>query len=487
MATLKLTVAHGPEVFRRAMQKMKTANSTVSVTMLIGACAAALVESPRLFAGDGQPGGTNVVESAGVIENTNAVAATTNEEAWNWHVVNTDVADWHPHFPALYTGPNSLSSTSQAQETLALDLLAGVRLWRGAEFHADVLTWQGYGFNNTLGAEGFPNGNAVRAGTTYPNVVFSRVFIRQTIGLGGDQETVEDDLLALAGKEDISRITITVGKLNVKDIFDNNTYANDPSTQFLNWAFMANEAWDYPADSIGFTTGMAVEWNEPKWTVRYGFFQMPKVSNGLAQDEDYLQAWGMVTEVERRWAIEEHPGAVRALAYLNQAHMGSYAETVDDPAFGENITQTAAYRHKYGFGLNAEQELMKNVGMFMRAGWSDGRNEAWAFTDVDRTASLGLSIKGEFWHRADDTVGLAGAVNGISGIHQAYLAAGGTGILGGDGALTYGWEHLAEVYYDWKIWKTIHATADYQYIVNPAFNQNRGPVSVFSARLHWSF
>jgi high affinity Mn2+ porin len=433
-----------------------------------------------VFAADGPASDTNVPPAANV-------TVTTNEQVWNWHVVNTDVADWHPGFPALYSGPNSLKNTSQAQETVALDLLAGVRLWRGAEFHVDGLMWQGFGFNNTLGAEGFPNGEAVRVGTTVPNVVFSRVFIRQTIGLGGDEEAVPDDPLHLAGKQDVSRITLTAGKLTPKDFFDNNTYANDPGTQFLNWAFMANEAWDFPADSIGFTTGAAVEWNEPKWTLRYGFFQMPKVSNGLAQDEDYLEAWGMAAELERRWAINEHPGAMRFLGYLNRAHMGNYAETVDNPALGENIALTAAYRYKYGFGLNMEQELTTGVGAFLRLGWSDGRNEAWVFSDVDHTASLGLSIKGGFWHRPDDTVGLAGAVNGISDSHRDFLAAGGTGILAGDGALNYGLEQIMEAYYDIRIWKTIHTTLDYQFIANPAFNQDRGPVSVISARLHWDF
>jgi len=418
--------------------------------------------------------------------NTNAVAAP-EEQVWNWHVQNTDIFDWHPGFPALYSGPNSLNNTSEKQETVSLDLLGGVRLWHGAEFHVDGLMWQGFGFSRTLGVEGFPNSEAFRVGTMVPNVVFPRIFVRQTIGLGGDQEKVEDDQLHLAGSEDISRITLTVGKMSAKDIFDNNTYANDSRTQFMSWSLMANEAWDYPADSLGFTTGAAIEWNGPKWTWRYGLFQMPKVSNGLAQDQDYLQAWGMVTEFERRWAIDEHPGTVRLLAFLNRAHMGSYAETVDNPALNADITLTRDYRFKYGFGLNAEQELMKGIGAVMRLGWSDGRNEAWAFSDVDHSASLGLSINGDFWHRPGDTVGLAGALNGISSVHRDFLAVGGTGILAGDGALNYGIEQLAETYYDCQIWKTIHATLDYQFIANPAFNQDRGPVSVVSARLHWEF
>jgi high affinity Mn2+ porin len=250
---------------------------------------------------------------------------------------------------------------------------------------------------------------------------------------------------------------------------------------------MANEAWDYPADSLGYMTGFAVELNQPHWTARYGFFQMPSVSNGIGQDEHYLEAWGMVTEFERRYTVNGHPGAIRFLAFLNSAHMGSYQAAVDSPIRPANIVATEAYRYKYGFGLNVEQEIIKNVGAFARLGWSDGQNEAWTFADVDHTASLGLSIKGEFWGRANDTFGLAGVFNGITHVHQEFLAAGGTGILAGDGNLNYGWEKIMEAYYDFEIWKTLHGALDYQFISDPAYNRARGPVSVLGARLHWSF
>jgi len=408
------------------------------------------------------------------------------EQDWNWHAQNTDIVDYHPGFPAKYSGPNSLKPTGTVQETVSLDLLAGRRLWQGAEFHIDGLMWQGFGFNNTLGAEGFPNGEAFRLGTEVPNVTFSRMFVRQTIGLGGEQENVEDDDLQLAGKRDVSRITLTVGKFSAKDIFDNNAYANDPRTQFLNWSFMANEAWDYPADALGYITGFAAELNQPRWTVCYGFFQVPRVSNGVALDSHFLEAWAMVTEFEHRHEIGGHPGAVRLLGYVNRAHMGSYQATLDNPALGGDITQTRAYRYKFGFGLNAEQELIKGVGAFMRAGWSDGKNEAWMFSDVDYTASAGLSFNGDSWGRSNDTFAIAGAFNGISTVHRAFLAAGGIGILAGDGALNYDWEQLMETYYDFQIWKTMHVAVDYQFISNPAFNRDRGPVSVFGLRLHWN-
>jgi high affinity Mn2+ porin len=410
-----------------------------------------------------------------------------HEQSWSWHAQSTFIVQYHPGFSAAYSGPNSLPDGEEVKETLSVDLLLGARLWRGAEFHLDGLMWQGFGFADTRGINGFPNGEAFRLGTDVPNVNFSRVFVRQTIGLGGEQETVQDDQLQLAGQRDISRITLTVGRLSAKDIFDNNAYANDARSQFMNWALMANEAWDYPGDSLGYITGFAAELNQPNWALRYGFFQMPRSSNGTALDDHFLEAWGMVVELERRYALATHPGAVRLLAFLNRAHMGSYQAAIDSAVRPADIEATRAYRSKYGFGLNLEQEVAKNVGTFARLGWSDGKNEAWAFSDADWTATAGISVKGDFWGRPSDTLGLAGVLNGIAKVHQEFFAAGGTGILAGDGALTYGVEQIMETYYDFQLWKALHASFDYQFISHPAFNRDRGPVSVIGARLHCSF
>ena len=407
--------------------------------------------------------------------------------AWNWHVQNTVIFQGHPAFPAPYAGPNSLDNAREGQETLSLDFLAGMRLWQGAEAHVDALVWQGHGLSDTVGLEGFPNGEGSRVGTDWPNMTLARCFIRQTIGLGGAQEKVEEDLYHLAGPQDVARLTLTLGKFSVKDIFDGNRYANDPRTQFLNWALMANEAWDIPADALGFTTGCAAELNAPQWTLRYGLFQMPASANGLAMDTHYLAAWGMVTELERRYSLGGHPGAVRVLAFLNRADMGSYQEAVDDAARPADIEATRAYRYKYGGGLNFEQEITPDLGAFSRLGWSDGHTEAWAFSDVDRTATLGVQLKGSAWNRADDAMGLAGALNGLSNPHRQFLAAGGTGILAGDGMLHYGAERLIETYYDLHVWQSLHTTFDYQFFTNPACNQDRGPVSVFSLRMHLEF
>lgn len=408
-------------------------------------------------------------------------------QTWNWHVQNTDIVQGYPGFSAKYSGPNSLPSGGETRETVSVDVTAGLRLWRGAEAHIDGMMWQGFGVGNALGAEGFPNGDAFRLGTSTPDGNMTRLFIRQTIGFSGESEKVADDPLNLAGRREVSRLTLTLGRMSVKDIFDNNSYANDPHTQFMNWALMANEAWDYPADALGYITGLAIELNQPAWTLRYGFFQMPDVSNGTDTDMHLLDAWGMVTELERRYTWHGHPGALRLLAFLNRAHMGSYQLALDSSTRPADIVATRDYRFKYGFGLNLEQEVAKNVGAFLRLGWSDGKTEGWVFSDVDRTATAGLSLKGERWHRPDDTFGLAGVLNGISKVHQQFLAVGGTGILAGDGGLNYGWEKILETYYDFKIWKTVHSTLDYQFISNPAFNRERGPVSLIAVRLHWEY
>src|SRR5277367_4834526 len=420
-------------------------------------------------------------------------------QAWNWHVQNTETVQGYPAFPAKYSGSNSLPSSGETRQTVSLDVMAGVRLWRGSEAHIDGLMWQGFGLGNTLGVEAFPNGEAYRIGTAPPNGNIARLFIRQTIGLGGSQEDVPDDQLTLAGKEDISRLVFTVGRFAAIDIFDHNTYANDPRTQFMNWALVNNEAWDYPADSLGETMGLAAELNQPKWTLRYGCFLLPRYPNSLtaedqvlkwpyessAQDGPFLSTWGMVTEFERRYDLLTQPGAIRLLAYLNKANMGSYQQAIDNPTRPADINATGKYRYKYGFGVNLEQGISENVGFFSRLGWNDGQNQAWMFTDVDYEASLGVSVKGKSWHRTDDTFGLGSAFGGIVKTEQEFFEAGGTGLLAGDGNLNYGWEKILEAYYNFDVWKSVQLTGDYQFISNPAFNRDRGPVSVFGARLHW--
>jgi high affinity Mn2+ porin len=432
-------------------------------------------------------------------------------------------------FSAQYSNPaylvygtgSSLPPQGQVRETQSVDAYFGYRLLSNTEFHVDTLLWQGYGINNTYGMNDFPDGEAFKVGVRYPHFAVARFFTRTTINLDGKaQESVDDDLLTLRGKQDTNRITITIGRMSVKDIFDNNQYSNDPRGQFMNWALMANAAYDYPADALGFTTGIAIEWNRPKWTLRYGWFQMSKYRNQFTAEGLYLvlpteplsgdgkifEDWGMVTELEHRHSIRTHPGAVRLLAFDDRANMGSYKAAValaNDPAtlaiWGTpakflasandvtgGIDDTHALRNNWGFGLNIDQEITKNIGAFSRIGWNSGQNESFEFTDANWTATLGASIKGEKWKQPDDVIGAAFITSGISKADQNYLAAGGLGILTGDGALNYGSEKNVELYYDHKISKYFHGTLDYQFADNPAFNKDRGPVpGIFGIRLHY--
>ncbi|MGA3370816.1 MAG: carbohydrate porin [Terracidiphilus sp.] len=412
---------------------------------------------------------------------------------------STVTSQGYPSFNAKYTGANSLPTAGQARETVSVDFFGGYRLWRGAEFHVDMLTWQGFGLDDTLGIENFPDAEAYKIGVRYPHEAIARFFIRQTIGFGGENEAVPSDQLTLAGNQPAARLTFTVGRYSAKDIFDNNAYANDPRTQFMSWALVANATWDYPADALGYTTGISAELEKPKWALRYGFFQLSNQQNGFTAEDQFLawpgessagdkrffHDWGMVVEGERRYSIGGHPGVARPLAFLNQGEFGSYKAALSVPR--ADISKTFAHRHSFGFGLNAEQEITKNIGVFSRVGWNDGHNEAWMYTDTDHSGSLGVSVKGDAWRRSGDAAGLAGVMSGISKVNQQYLMAGGSGILDGDGNLNYGREFALETYYDHKLPKQIHWVLDYQFVANPAFNRDRGPVSVFGTRIHWEF
>ena len=271
-------------------------------------------------------------------------------------------------------------------------------------------------------------------------------------------------------------------------MFDNNTYSHDPRTQFMNWALMSNGAWDYPANTRGYTDAVAVEYITPRWEARIAGSLVPTYANGPDLDYNYLKASGTTFELVRNTAIKNHKGAIRFLAYRNLTKAPAYLDVIkNDPAldviYGKNYGGV-----KYGFGINGEQELSDNLGVFLRAGWNDGKTATWAFTEIDRSASAGLNYIGKPWDRPGDVVGIAGVVNGISADHRAFLAAGGYGFIIGDGKLTnYSTENIAEVYYSAKLDKSLFLTGDYQFVANPAYNADRGPVNVFSVRVHVEF
>ena len=409
---------------------------------------------------------------------------------WNAHAQTTFLPQGYPSIRSPYASPLSLPGSGQVAATWTSTAFLGMRVWDGGEIYFDPELAQGFGLNGTLGLAGFSNGEAQKAGSAFPKVRAQRYYLKQTFGLGGEQEDVADGPNQLAGKRDIDRVTLIVGRFAMGDFFDNNSYAHDPRADFSNWALWSSAAWDFPADLPGYTRGAVVELNRKDWAVRAALVEVPSQPNS-----DILQfkSGGAVVEFEERHTIFGQPGKLRIGAFGNQGVTGNYnqALTIEaaDPTQDINDVM-ASIRHvqpKYGFYANLEQQLVKDVGLFARASWNDGQTEILSFTDIDRSVSGGLSIKGSFWGRPDDTIGIGGGINGLSAAHRDYLAAGGFGLLIGDGRLNYSPERIFEAYYSWKLnsWSTL--TFDYQFITNPAYNADRGPVSIFSGRLHAEF
>jgi high affinity Mn2+ porin len=408
-------------------------------------------------------------------------------DRWEIHGQTTFLPQGYPAFHAPYSGPNSLTPAPQVQETWSNSLFVNARLWEGGEVYYNPELLQGFGLNDTLGVAGFPSGESQKSNFPYPHYNTSRLFVRQTFGFGGEQEELASGPTQLAGKADISRLTLQAGKFSVIDVFDGNSYAKDSRKDFMNWSIWAPGAFDYAADKLGLNYGVTAELNQKQWALRAGYFLMDAVSNSNNFDTKVLQRGEYVIELETRYSLFSQPGKLRTIAWLNSAFSGSYRETLDNPALNLDIAQTRMGRIKYGYVINLEQALSDEVGLFGRWSWNDGKTEIMAFTDIDASLSLGASIKGTRWGRPDDAIGIGGAINALSRDHRDFLAAGGLGPLIGDGRLNYRRERILETYYAFALNKALTVTADYQFITNPAYNADRGPVSIFSGRLHGEF
>ncbi len=418
-------------------------------------------------------------------------AAADDDADWTLHGQLTTVVQGDPGFHSPYQGPNSLSGNAQTRETISSTAYLGRRLpWQGGELYFNPEFDQGFGLSHSLGVDGFVNGEAVKAGFNTPKPNVSRLFVRQVFGLGGEQEKIEDDKNQLAGSQDVRRVTVTAGKFSMSDLFDNNQYAHDPRADFLNLSLWEAAAWDYPADSKGYTDGAAVELNEPDWAFRFGWFLEPKIANERNLDPRFLKRYGTAAELELPHQWWGEAGKLRTLVFLNRAPMANLdqalafaAATGTAPDFA--LMQVRRDKWKAGFALNLEQSLTDDLGLFSWLSWNDGRTEGWAFTDIRDSATIGLSLKGKRWGRDDDTVAIGAAVNGISKGEANFLAAGGTGIFAGDGRLNAAPEAVVETYYSFSVAAPVTLTLDYQFVADPAFNQDRGPVSVLALRLHF--
>ncbi len=412
--------------------------------------------------------------------------------SWEIHGQTTFIYQGYPAFGAPYNGPQSLPNIGQSRETWTTSAFLGVRLLNGAELYFNPELLQGFGLADTTGAAGFPNGEAQKSNFPYPRFSVSRLFLRQEIGLGGETETVESDYGRLAGVKDVSRLTFQIGRFSVHDLFDTNDYAQDPRIDFMNWSIWAAGAFDYVADKVGLTYGVAVELNQPWWAFRLGYFLAGNEPNSNVYDMNLFSRGAYNAELEVRYKLNDRPGVLKAGGWMHETFAGNYNDALRlftnlglDP--NDAIVQTRQGRSMFGYYLNLQQEIADDLRMFARWSWNDGQSELSAFTDINASLSGGVSIKGNRWGRPDDTVGIGGAINFISPPLASFLTQGGLGLLVGDGQLRYAPERVLEVYYALRLAKGLTVTADYQLLDNPAYNADRGPVNVFSGRLHMQF
>ena len=401
------------------------------------------------------------------------------------------MVQWHPAFHADYSGPRSLDPKAQGNETADATLYAGAKPWEGGEFWANLELDQGFGLSNTTGFAQFTSGEAYKVGEHRPYFRLPRAFFRQTFALGGDSRPVESDLNQLAQPGSSDRLVLTFGKFGVVDLFDTNQYAHDPRQDFMNWAVIDLGSFDYAADAWGFTYGAAAELSLGDWSWRLGLFDGSTIPNDKALDPKPFDQNQEILEIEHRHRLFGQEGKVKLLGFVSQARLGSYDDAV---ALGRTtgvVPDTALVRRmreKAGVGVNIEQPLTDEAGLFLRAGLTQGNAEVYEFADIDRALSFGASTGGAAWDRPGDRFGSALAMSGISRQAKHYFQAGGLGILVGDGQLpNSAGERVWETYYSFSVIDGVSLSADYQLVDHPAYNRDRGPVQLLSARTHLQF
>ncbi len=412
-----------------------------------------------------------------------------NERFWLTFQGNF-IRQQQPSFPAAYSGPNSLSPYKEHATSTVETLYTGIRLTKNLEFLFDLESAGGDGLSHALGIAGFTNVDVVRNPTLGSAPYVSRVMLHYTLPLSTDTVEAVRNPLNLASRVPVRRLEFHLGKMSTVDFFDLNSVGSDSHLQFMNWAIVNNGAFDYAADTRGYTYGLVIEYYDKWGAVRYGEMLMPTVANGLNLDWNIARAGGQNFEAELHPELLKHrQTVVRALVYANRANMGNYDDAINEYRSGQITTPDITLsreqgRVKYGFGLNAEQELTDTIRVFGRLGWNDGKNESFAYTEIDRTAEFGGDLRGKWWKRPQDKIGATFVVNGISAAHSQYLALGGLGFILGDGGLSYSPEKIFESYYTAHLWRGISIAGDVQHVDDPGYNSVRGPALVWSVRIH---
>jgi high affinity Mn2+ porin len=404
----------------------------------------------------------------------------------DFHFQFTTVTQHHPYFDAPYTGDNSLQTNKETATTLTSTFFWGVQLGKLGEFYVNPEIAGGSGISSAKGIAGFTNGEAFRVGNPSPTIYMARVYLKHTFNLGGEEEYFGESANQVNKTRTKKYFEIVAGKFSIADFFDNNKFSHDPRSQFSNWSLMSGGGWDYPANVRGYTWGTMLEFGTPKWKARAAVVMVPQEANGNVMDKHLSEARSHTLEIEKPYMLGKNKGTLRVLGFYTLAHMGSYGEAIVQEPVKPDITSTRQNgRNKYGGVVNIEQNLGPSWGLFARGSWNDGKNETWAFTEIDNSLCAGVVQKNGLLKRESDELGFAVVTNGISSAHQNYLKAGGYGFIVGDGTLNYSREFITEVYYKINLfYPGFWLTPDYQFVMNPAYNKDRGPAHVFSIRAH---
>jgi len=411
-----------------------------------------------------------IVAVAVVVSSEASFGQNQDSTSATFHFQQTVIAQNHDKFHSPYSGTNSFLSNEPPALTTTSTFFFHASMNDFFDAEVDPELAGGKGLSGSTGIAGFPNGEAYRVSDVAPKFELVRAYLHKAISI-----------------DTTDQLDIIAGKFSIADYFDVNVYSNSPRTQFMNWALINNGAWDYPADTRGYTGGIVIGYEFGESAVRFATVMEPTSANGPDLDMHVSKAHAETMEGQVAYSLLGRAGMMRALLFYNSARMGSYDEATNDTVYHHDITLTREYgRSKYGFGLNFEQSLSENAGAFLRIGWNDGKTETWAYTEIDQTISGGVTSNLSSIGRHDDNCGIAIVFNGISAAHRAYLNSGGYGFIIGDGKLPhYGAESIMEAYYLFHLDRLLGISLDYQFVGNPAYNRDRGPVNIGAVRVHF--
>lgn len=434
-------------------------------------------------------------------------------ESWNAYGQFTYISNWKRSFSALYTNlngsPNSLLTTPERSFTGSATLYLGARLWDGGEayFAPELISERPLSQLKGLGGA-IQNFELQKSGGELPEVYTSRVYIRQTFGFGGTPVRKESDQLQLGTTYTSRRLVLALGRFSILDFFDKNAFDIDPRQGFLSLGLMTYAAYDFASDARGYSWGGVAEFYWDDWAVRVGRITPPKNPNQLNIDFRLFKFYGDQIELEHKHKFHDQEGMVRVLGFRNREDIGRFSDAIAifqaDPL--KNATSCTGFNYgsgnasapdlcwarkpnvKMGIGIFAEQYIAKDIGVFSRAMYSDGKTEVDAYTSTDRSASFGVVAKGSLWSRPNDITGVALNLGWISSVHAQYLRMGGIDGFVGDGTITPAAESAVDLFYSVHLPKSpLWFTGDYQHVINPAFNSDRGPVNIFGIRIHGEF